>query len=125
MYFVYFLLFYMIVCHNSCYLQHSKLFSMFDCCLLKLTWKEEHVYEVLNTNVICKVSVIGFQHFAPKIYFVKVCLCLPCIKCTNIKMNCRVLKDIVIYNSLLCSLKTTNLNKNCTNVTYTSLNICI
>lgn len=40
-------------------------------------------------------------------------------------MNCRVLKDIVIYNSLLCSLKTTNLNKNCTNVTYTSLNICI
>lgn len=40
-------------------------------------------------------------------------------------MNCRVLKDIVIYNSLLCFLKIINLNKNCINVMYISLNICI
>lgn len=39
---------------------------MFDCCLSKLTWKEVHVYEVLNTNVICKVIIIGFSTFCTK-----------------------------------------------------------
>lgn len=88
----------------NCNVEEDIKYLIFDCCIFNFIWKK--VFDILNINVIWKVIVIGFLVYCNKNMFIfNNVVFFVVYKMYKYKMKCRVLNDIVIYNGLLCFLK--------------------